>query len=440
MAVSNIWDAPGPGGLPSLGVQLKQANEGFTSSMQEGAAAAKKSQEVQTAGAEKLKTINDQAPALPQLNEIPDKFQYKPMSQEQMTSAMQSMFAFAAIGGAMTRTPMTAALKAFSGGLEGLVKGDMESFKRQTQEFDRNMKVAIAKNQEALQRYKTAIDKHKDDRQAALAEIQLQASALNDTATYAQARAGMYKNVINQVQAMGKAGQQAEQHHSEVMARIGMESRRADQMDRRLDMMERQGDARIDLQRQRDELKAKAAAQGGKPTATERQHYVDSNQLLKSVDRIREMLRNPELQKKIDDAQFAGVLSDTVESKLIQQYLVRPNLDPQVKKYLQEISVLRNQYYLDQSGKAVTGGEALRNYGAVVQPGDKSADVLSKMDVAEERTREKMKDMRTYFPSLGAIDDKGGDLKSQVESAGVSYEPDKYEYRIMDGKVQRKLK
>lgn len=34
----------------------------------------------------------------------------------------------------------------------------------------------------------------------------------------------------------------------------------------------------------------------------------------------------------------------------------------------------------------------------------------------------------------------GGDLKSQVEKAGGSYEPDKYEYRVVDGKVQRRKK
>jgi hypothetical protein len=34
----------------------------------------------------------------------------------------------------------------------------------------------------------------------------------------------------------------------------------------------------------------------------------------------------------------------------------------------------------------------------------------------------------------------GGDLKASVEAAGVKYEPDKYEYRVTNGKVQRRLK
>lgn len=35
---------------------------------------------------------------------------------------------------------------------------------------------------------------------------------------------------------------------------------------------------------------------------------------------------------------------------------------------------------------------------------------------------------------------QGKDLKAQVEQAGSVYEPEKYDYRIIDGKVQRKLK
>ena len=34
----------------------------------------------------------------------------------------------------------------------------------------------------------------------------------------------------------------------------------------------------------------------------------------------------------------------------------------------------------------------------------------------------------------------GNELKTQVEQSGVAYEPDKYDYRVVDGKVQRKLK
>lgn len=43
-------------------------------------------------------------------------------------------------------------------------------------------------------------------------------------------------------------------------------------------------------------------------------------------------------------------------------------------------------------------------------------------------------------PSAGTPKTVGGDIKQQVEASGISYEPSKYDYRVVDGKVQRKLK
>ncbi len=178
---------------------------------------------------------------------------------------------------------------------------------------------------------------------------------------------------------------------------------------------ERQGDERL-AQRQREfeerqklereKLAERAKAQAGKPTQTDRQHYMDSNQLLKAVARVETMLNNPATRKKIDDSRVANFFSDVIETKTIQQFLVRPNLDPDVKTYLAEVANLRNQYYLDMSGKAVTGGEALRNYGAVMQPSDTADDVMTKMGVAKTRANEKMRDLETYFPSLSVIKGK----------------------------------
>ncbi len=185
------------------------------------------------------------------------------------------------------------------------------------------------------------------------------------------------------------------------------------------------------LRQESNDLKARAAENGGKPSTTERQHYIDSNQLLKSVDRVEQMLADPKIRAKIDDARVSNFMSDAVESKTIQQFLVRPNLDPQVKAYLTEVANLRNQYYLDMSGKAVTGGEALRNYGAVVQPGDTADDVLNKMQIAKTRTQEKMKDMETYFPSLGKI---RGD--KEAAPAGGFNDPDK-EKRYQEWKAKQ---
>lgn len=410
--------------MPSLGQQFGEAKKENADAMAEVATAKKASSDARMAGKDKIEKIQSGAPPVPDLKPLPDKFEHKGMDDKAMTDAMQTMFVFAALGGAMTRTPMTGAMKAFGGALKGLAQGDQVAFQREGAEFDKNLKLAMTKNNEALSKYKLAFDKHKGDLSAALQEIQLEAAAHNDTVTGAMARANNAKGVMQQVQSMARTeGQMAnvqkrfefmvkdsERKHQENMARM-------EQNERRMQQQQEQFAAKQTLDREKAQMKANSTANMGKPSATERQHYVDSNQLLKSVDRVEQMLADPDTRQKIDESAVGNYLSDAVESKAIQQFLVRPNLDPKVKAYLTEVSNLRNQYYLDMSGKAVTGGEALRNFGAVVQPSDKADDVLNKMNIAKTRTQEKMRDMETYFPSLAVI--KGNNPKS----AGAPHEP-----------------
>lgn len=405
----------GMGGIPSLPQQFSEAKTENTNAMKELETAKADSSKARLEGKEKIGTIQDMAPKPPDLEKLPQDFKHQGMSDKDMTDSMQTMFFFAALGGAMTRTPMTAALNAFGGALKGMVQGDQELFKRETAEFDRHLKTAMTKNNEALAKYKLAFEKHKGDLGAAMQEIQLEAAAHNDTVTGALARANNAKAVMSQISAMAKADsqmQQTQQRFEQMVKRQDQQHAesmmRMEQQNRRMEQQQQQFVAKQQYDREKAQMKANSGANMGKPSATERQHYVDSNQLLKSVDRVEQMLANPEIRAKIDDSRVGNFLSDSVESKTLQQFLVRPNLDPDVKKYLTEVANLRNQYYLDMSGKAVTGGEALRNYGAVVQPSDQAEDVLNKMHIAKERTTEKMRDMETYFPGLAVIRSGGG--------------------------------
>lgn len=420
-----IQQAPIPG-MADLTSQLKTARAGSEGALKEREAASATLAGVRKAGSEKIADNQGKAPQDPNLAAIPDKFEFHGMNRQEMSDLMNTMFMFATIGGAMTRQPMTAAMNAFSGGLKGLAEGDKIAFHQQSQEFDRQMKGAIAKNQEAIQKYQMAMEKHKGNAQAIMQQVQLDAAAANDSVMLAAAREGHFDRVVSQLQNEQRALLQADKSNKQFAVTLA----RMDQQDRQFNARMDQGDRRLDAQnahwqnqdasaREKVALKAKADAQGGKPSATERQHYVDSNQLLKSVDRIGEMLSDPATRQKIDESRLGSYLSDAVESKAIQQFLVRPNLDPKVKAYLTEVANLRNQYYLDMSGKAVTGGEALRNFGAVVQPSDSADDVLNKMSIARKRTQEKMRDMATYFPGLAAINGGGGAAPAGAPAAAA---------------------
>jgi hypothetical protein len=68
-----------------------------------------------------------------------------------------------------------------------------------------------------------------------------------------------------------------------------------------------------------------------------------------------------------------------------------------LSKFLTQVRDMRNNYYLAISGKAVTGGEALRNYGVVPQPGDSQQQMLNKLDGMERRVGQKINAIRSLY-------------------------------------------
>lgn len=338
---------------------------------------------------------------LPELQtETPPSFVPPKLQPEEVHKDMMGLFAVAMLGSLVTRAPATAALNSFAGAMQGYMKGDQTLFEKEFKTYQQKLSEYSEKNKNLISKYNSIVKNRDLNLQHKLTQLELAAAEANDPVMLEQARKGNIKEGIELNDKRYKTELEAVQRatHWERMFSSQMARNAAMTEQRELDRKSRER-----MAAERNEMKEKSQAQGGKPTASERQHYVDSNQLLKSVDRVTQMLANPELREKVDESRLSAALSESFESKVIQQFLVRPNIDQDVKKYLNEILMLRNQYYLDQSGKAVTGGEALRNYGAVVQPGDAAEDVLQKMGIASNRAREKMRDYETYFPSLALI-------------------------------------
>jgi hypothetical protein len=69
----------------------------------------------------------------------------------------------------------------------------------------------------------------------------------------------------------------------------------------------------------------------------------------------------------------------------------------ELRQFLTKVRDVRNNYYLDISGKAVTGGEALRNYGTVPQPGDAPEVMDDKIAGMEGRINGKIKTYQTLY-------------------------------------------
>jgi hypothetical protein len=138
----------------------------------------------------------------------------------------------------------------------------------------------------------------------------------------------------------------------------------------------------------RDIAAAKASNQGIlKPSAKISEGYVAQNILSNDLGGLVNDLKNPNLQKQISDNRIEAFLTE--EGKVLNQ-LIAPNMPTELRQFLTKVRDIRNNYYLDISGKAVTGGEALRNYGTVPQPADTPEVILDKINGMKGRIDKKI--------------------------------------------------
>jgi hypothetical protein len=146
----------------------------------------------------------------------------------------------------------------------------------------------------------------------------------------------------------------------------------------------------------------KLAEKGGtslKPGAKLQEGYVAQNIFASDITEMKNQLQDPDLQKLIKNYRPEAFFSE--KSDYLDQ-LLSTNLPPKLNKFLTTIKDFRNNYYLDKSGKAVTGGEALRNYGVVPQPGDTAERMSQKFDGLEKRVKNQIAiNQQLYrFPEL----------------------------------------
>jgi len=143
------------------------------------------------------------------------------------------------------------------------------------------------------------------------------------------------------------------------------------------------------------------AASGAGPKAT-----------AKAVDGFRSKLILNEdlndLRKDLSDPKMVNLIKQyrveaffTEEGKWLNQ-AINSNIPNELQEFLTKVRDIRNNYYLDISGKAVTGGEALRSYGTVPQPGDNPEMMVNKINGMQKRVQNQISfDQQFYkFPDI----------------------------------------
>ena len=170
----------------------------------------------------------------------------------------------------------------------------------------------------------------------------------------------------------------------------------------------------ISLSEQRNSIARERAGQGkddrAKATTPDVREYRALNIQERIWGRMKEKLSNKDFQTKFDNLGikklfFEPIAGDgimAIVSKAMSAKIAEATQknDPELLGFLQDIMQVRNAYYLVQSGKAVTGGEAARNFFVTAQPTDAAAVLLTKIDRAISDVAEEKTDMETAYKNL----------------------------------------
>lgn len=293
-------------------------------------------------------------------------------------------------GGATKRSGMSA-LAALNGAVEGFRQGRQDVYKRELDVFTKNVESIKENNRQVLDRFNKAMSLLQTDRKAAEGELKVLEAEHQNSVFAAQMRQGQYKQaqeaLFKAVEGSDRASQtllQMKQQAELARERMQMQRELANQTN----------------QLRRDLAEAKQQQGSLKPGADVTKKFVSDNVLVADINDLIADLQNPALKEKIQNTR---PLEWAAEQSQILNQAVQTERDPDVRQFMTKIIRMRNKYYLDQSGKAVTGAEALRNYGAVPQPGDTPEVIDEKMRIMSKGVQDTINVYRQMFTGLPAI-------------------------------------
>ncbi len=196
---------PGSGGDPIMQQLLARAKKGDemattaqtdlkASQAREEAARAAQQQALAPAR-DKMKTALQQgSPSAPDFPKMPEAPKNISMDPKEFGETLSTITALAAISGALTRAPLTAALNAFSEGVKGYVQGKKEVFDENFKLFNQKIADARTENEATWRKYEAARNKHKDDIQALQNEMTIIAAETQNPIALELAQQGRVKD------------------------------------------------------------------------------------------------------------------------------------------------------------------------------------------------------------------------------------------------------
>ena len=110
-----------------------------------------------------------------------------------------------------------------------------------------------------------------------------------------------------------------------------------------------------------------------------------------------------ELRNLIKDYRMESFLSE--EGGKVGNQLLQTEIPSKLRKFISQAQSVRNNVYLSISGKAVTGAEAMRNYGTVPQPGDTAEVIDDKVGVLLGQINNRQAKARKIYSGLPDLSD-----------------------------------
>jgi hypothetical protein len=288
---------------------------------------------------------------------------------------------------------------AMNGMLEGYQKGRADLYKKEQIEFDKNFKALqtkVATLEKALTEAESVMKYDKERGELMVTMALAESPDVLKAMRQRQGFASVVDNVrkarkdIDTVAVLINNNAQEAARRAEAVERERRADERTKESNRRADV-----NARL-AREQALALAKEKAGQGGflKPGAKVTEGYTADVILKNDLQGLTNDLKNPKLIEQLKQYRIEAFLTE--EGKVLNQ-LLASEIPPDLLQFLTKVRDIRNNYYLNISGKAVTGGEALRSYGAVPQPGDDAQGMLNKVGGMEKRINDSIQLKRQLY-------------------------------------------
>ena len=292
------------------------------------------------------------------------------------------------------------AMSSMNGMLEGYQKGRADLYKKELTQFDKNFKSMQSKVMTLEKELSEAMELKKLDREKgdlaitmALAKgesplLKTMRSKQGDVAVLNAVKDT--KNTLNTLVSLNNDLQGKADARTDAAAARAQQERLTKESNRRADENAR-------LAREQALALANAKAKEGgflKPGAKVTEGYVADVILKNDLQGLTEDLKSPRLNQLLKQYRVEAFLTE--EGKVLNQ-LMGSEIPSELLQFLTKVRDIRNNYYLNISGKAVTGGEALRSYGTVPQPGDDAQGMINKIGGMSNRIQNSIELKRQLY-------------------------------------------